>query len=84
LSKLFGSETKALKHCLNLLFLDLFKALGQKTTASIDFEYKNGNRGHAIIVPWVKDEESLQRQAKKMKWIESSLEHVSDKNDAAQ
>jgi hypothetical protein len=54
LSKLFGSETKVLKSHLDLLLLELF-----------DFEYKNGNRGHATIVPWVKDEESFQRQAKK-------------------
>jgi hypothetical protein len=61
LSKLFGSETKVLKSHLDLLLLELF-----------DFEYKNGNRGHAIIVPWVKDEESFQRQAKKRNGLKAA------------
>jgi hypothetical protein len=32
----------------------------------------------------VKSEDSFRRQAKKFNWIESILEHVSEKNEAAQ
>ncbi len=54
------------------------------STSTIDFEYKNGNRGRAVLVPQVKNEGSFQIQAKKSKWIKSLLEHVSETNDAGQ
>ncbi len=68
--------------------MELFKILGNKSSASVDFEYKNGNRGHAIIVPRVKHKDSFKTQATKSKWIESLLDHVAgsdqhDENDAA-
>jgi hypothetical protein len=39
----------------------------------------NGVNGHAIIVPQMNDKESFWGQAKKLKWIKSLLEHVSEK-----
>ncbi len=61
--------------------MELFTTLRIKST--IEFEYKNGNRGRAILVPQV-TEASFPRQEKKMKWTESLMEHVSETNDAAQ
>jgi hypothetical protein len=88
LSKVFGGESKVSKSYLNAILLQLFKVLGHKSTASIDFEYKNSNKGRAVIIPCVKDEDSFRRQAQRTKWIESCLEHLHDalhdKNDAAQ
>jgi hypothetical protein len=69
--KPFSGESIVSKHHLNALLLELFKILGNKSSASVDFEDKNGNRGHAIIVPWVKLQDSFQKQAKKL--IQRSL-----------
>jgi hypothetical protein len=44
---------------LNQILLELFKLLGNSSTASVDFEHKNGNKGCAIIVPRVKNEENF-------------------------
>jgi translation initiation factor 2 alpha subunit (eIF-2alpha) len=46
------------------------------------------NLGPAIIVPRVKHQENFKKQAKKLQWIESLLDHVAgsdqhDENDAA-
>jgi hypothetical protein len=79
LLKLFGGEGKVLKSHLNAILLELFKALGKKTSASVEFEYKNGSKGRAILVPRVKNEDSFWKQAKKLHWIESLLDHVSEK-----
>jgi hypothetical protein len=49
LSKLFGSETKVLKSYLNLLLLEPFKALGQETTGSIDFENKMATKAMLLL-----------------------------------
>jgi hypothetical protein len=84
LAKLFGGKSSVLKNDLNLILLEIFKVLGTKTTASVDFEYKNCNTGCAVLVPRVKNEESFCKQANKLKWIESILNHMSEKNDAAQ
>jgi hypothetical protein len=84
LVKSFGGEYKVSRGHLNMLLLELLKVLGNNATASIDFEYKNGNKGRAVIIPSVKNEESFRRQAKRTKWIESCLDHISEKNDAAQ
>jgi hypothetical protein len=84
LSKLFENQKKLPKSLLNTILLELFNVLGSKSTASIEFEYKNGNKGRAVIVPCVKDENSFRRQAQRTKWIECCLEHLNDKNDAAQ
>ncbi len=86
--KTFSGESIVSKHHLNALLLELFKILGNKSSASVDFEDKNGNWGHAIIVPRVKHQDSFQKQAKKLKWIESLLDHVAgsnqhNENDAA-
>jgi hypothetical protein len=84
LAKLFGRDSKVLKNHLNIILMELFHTLGNKSTSSVDFEYKNGVKGHAVIIPRVKSEDSFRRQAKKFNWIESILEHVSEKNEAAQ
>ncbi len=60
--QLFGSESKVLKNHLGSILLELFMILGSKST--VEFEFKNGNKGRAITVPWVKNEESFQRPAK--------------------
>jgi len=65
LSKVFGGESKVPKCYLNAILLELFKVLGHKSTASVDFEYKTGNQGHAIIIPCVKDEDSFRRQTQR-------------------
>jgi len=65
LSKVFGGESKVPKCYLNAILLELFKVLGHKSTASIDFEYKNGNKGRAVIIPCVKDEDSFRRQTQR-------------------
>ena len=80
--KLFGGQLNVPKGYLSQILLELFAVLGSK--ASVDFQYKNGNKGRAIIVPKVRDEESFRSQARKLKWVESMLDHVSDRNDAAQ
>jgi hypothetical protein len=49
LSKLFSGASIVSKYHLNALLLELFKILGNKSSALVDFEYKNGNRGHAIL-----------------------------------
>jgi hypothetical protein len=59
LLKLFSGATSVSKHHLNALLLELFKVLGKKSSSSVDFEYKNGNRGRAIIVPRVKNQDSF-------------------------
>ena len=64
-SKVFGGESKVPKSNLNAILLELFKVLGHKSTVSIDFEYKNGSKGRAVIIPCVKDEDSFQRQAQR-------------------
>jgi hypothetical protein len=79
LAKLFGRESKVLKKQLNIILMELFQTLGNKSTSSVNFEYKNGVKGRAVIVPRVKSEDSFQRQAKKLNWMESILEHVSEK-----
>jgi len=84
LLKLFENQSKVPKSLLSTILLELFNVLGSKSTASIEFEYKNGNKGRAVIVPCVKDENSFRRQARRTKWIECCLEHLNDKNDAAQ
>jgi hypothetical protein len=83
LAKLFGRESKVLKKQLNIILMELFQTLGNKSASSVNFEYKNGVKGRAVIVPRVKSEDSFQRQAKKLNWMESILEHVSEKNEAA-
>jgi hypothetical protein len=54
LLKIFSGASIVSKHHLNALLLELFKILGNKSSASVDFQYKNGNRGRAIIVPWIR------------------------------
>jgi hypothetical protein len=88
LLKLFSGASIVPKHHLNALLLELFKIFGNKSSVSVDFQYKNGNRGCAIIVPRVKHQDSFKKQAKKLQWIESLLDHVAgsdqhDENDAA-
>jgi hypothetical protein len=49
LAKLFGRESKVLKNHLNIILLELFQMLGSKSTSSVNFKYKNVNKGHAVI-----------------------------------
>jgi hypothetical protein len=51
--------------------------LGEKSP--VDFEYKNGNKDCAIIVPQVKNEDSFNIQAKRLSCVESMLDHTSEK-----
>ncbi len=60
---------------LNALLLEIFNVMGNKSNA-VDFEYRNGNRGRAIIVPWVKSPDSFRKQAKRLNWIKSLLEQI--------
>jgi len=46
---------------INEILLEIFKLFRMKGCTSIDFDYKNGNKDHAIIIPKVQDEESFQK-----------------------
>jgi hypothetical protein len=86
LATLFESSTKVPKGHLNALLLEILKVMGNKSNA-VDFEYRNGNRGHAVIVPRVKSLDSFKKQAKRSNWIKSLLEHIAGEDsveDAAQ
>jgi hypothetical protein len=82
--KTLRQVSKVLKNHLNIILMELFLTLGNKSTSSVDFEYKNGVKGRAVIIPRVKSEDSFRRQAKKLNLIESILEHVSEENEGAQ
>ncbi len=43
---------------------------------SVDWTSANGKKARAVIVPQVKDKVSLMRQAGKLQWVESVLEHL--------
>ncbi len=47
LVKLFGAESIVARSYLKQILLELFKLLGNSSTASVDFEHKNGNKGRA-------------------------------------
>jgi len=49
---------KVSKSFLNNLFLEIFKVV-KSNPNTMDFEYKNGKRGRAIIVPKVKNYDSF-------------------------
>jgi hypothetical protein len=86
LATLFKSATKVSKGHLNSLLLEILKVMGNKSNA-VDFEYRNGNRGRAVIVPRVKSLDSFKKQAKRSNWIKSLLEHTAGEDsveDAAQ
>jgi len=88
LFQLFGGSDKVPKRHLNAILLELFSVMGNKSNV-VDFEYRNGNRGRAIIVPQVRNHDSFMKQAKKLHWVESLLEHLAgdnecDKEDSAQ
>ena len=46
---------------INEILREIFKLFRMKGCTSIDFDYKNGNKDHAIIIPKVQDEESFQK-----------------------
>jgi len=57
LAELLGAQ-KVSKSFLNNLFLEIFKVV-KSNPNTMDFEYKNGKRGRAIIVPKVKNYDSF-------------------------
>jgi hypothetical protein len=78
---MFGGREKLPTRVLNIIFFnvifgELFTLLG-KSDKPIDFVYGNGKCGRAIIVPQAKSQISFMEYARKFKWVESMLEHVS-------
>jgi hypothetical protein len=88
LFQLFGGSDKVPKQHFDAILLELFPVMGNKSNV-VDFEYRNGNRGRTIIVPQDRNHSSFMKQAKKLRWVESLLEHLAgddkcDKDDSAQ
>jgi hypothetical protein len=87
LARLLGESKKVTRSFLNDLLLDLFKVVGMNSNA-VEFEYKNGRKGCAVIVPKVKDYVSFHKEARRLRWLKSLLHHVagsdSTEEDAAQ
>ena len=87
LEKLFGGVDKVSKSHLNVLFLEMIKLISRSKSA-VEFEYNDGTKGCAIIVPRVKNRESFNRQARRTCWIQQLIHHIatgeSDENDGAQ
>jgi hypothetical protein len=83
LLQLFGGSTKAQKHQLNSLLLEIFLLMKDKSN-SIDFVFKNGNKGQAVLVPQVsttgKSQVHFMLQANRLSWIEGMLEHATTGN----
>jgi hypothetical protein len=73
-------------HQLRAMFQELVSHFGNKN--SVDWTYANGKKARAVIVPKVKGKVSFMKQAEKLQWVESVLEHlaggteVNDKEDA--
>jgi hypothetical protein len=86
LASLLGESRKVTKSFLNDLLLELFKVVGMKSNAG-EFQYKNGRKGCAIIVPKVKGYVSFDKEARQFIWMKSFLKHVagfdSTEEDAA-
>ena len=61
LTKLFSRPSKVSKYHLNAVLLEIYKVMGTKKN-TIDFEYNNGTKGCAILIPKVKNEESLKKK----------------------
>ena len=78
LQKPFGEQIT--KHQLNALLLEIFSVMGDRNN-SIDFWYRNGLKGRAILIPQVKRQGSFMVQAKRLSWIEALLDHVAGGND---
>ena len=64
LTKLFGRPGKVSKCHLNAVLLEIYKVMGTKKN-TIDFEYNNVTKGCAILIPKVKNEESLKIKLKR-------------------
>jgi hypothetical protein len=84
-----GSETVPVRH-LNALYCDLQNVL-KKNDNSVDFTYGNGKCGRTVIIPKFKTQASFMEKARKLKWIDSMLEHMvtevgkgTDMEDAAE
>jgi hypothetical protein len=81
LLQLLGSGSGTIqKQQLNAILLEIFSLMGNKSN-SVDFVYKNGHKGRAIIVPQVKSQDSFMLQAKRISWIETLLEHIAAGNE---
>ncbi len=55
---------------------------------AVDFSYLNDQKGRAVIIPQVKSLPAFMEQARRMRWIDSLLDHIAgpgyDKDDAAE
>ena len=87
LHQLFGSNTATPRRLLNTLSGELSSILGYGES-TVDFEYNNGRKGRAVLLPKVKSQDSFLEQARRLQWIEKMLDHLAggdmDKEDAAQ
>jgi len=87
LASLLGESRKRVtKSFLNNLLLEMFKVMGIKSNA-VEFDYKNGTKGCAILVPKVKNYLSFDKQARRLQWMKSLLNHIAGPDsmeDAAQ
>ncbi len=75
LFQMFRGKDRAPTRVLNALFSELLGLLGTNNI-SVDFVYRNGKGGRAIIVPQAKSQPAFMEHARKFKWVESLLDHV--------
>ena len=87
LFQMFTGKQTILTRILNALFCELVNVL-KKNNNSVDFSFANDKCGRAIIMPQAKTLSSFMEKARKLKWVESMLDHLAgdncDKDDAAE
>lgn len=85
--KMFQSDGKAPRCLLRAVFCELLSILGGNNN-TVDFTYLNGRKGRAVIIPMAKSLSNFMDQARKLRWIDSILDHIvpvgNDKDDAAE
>jgi len=85
--ELYKEEEKVALPKIKSLFYELLTIIGTKSNA-VDFSYLNDRKGRAVVVPQVKSLPAFMEQARRLKWIDSILEHVAgpgyDVDDSAE
>jgi len=91
LFEMFQGKESVPARYVNALFCELLNLLKKKDSASVDITYGNGKCGRVVIVPKVKTQASFMEKARKLKWVDSILEHMvsegsegTDSEDAAE
>jgi len=73
---LIGEGEKTPFGVLTAFFAELLSILGNNNNY-IDFHYRNGRKRRVLILPQVKSLHAFMEQARKLRWIDCMLDHLS-------